>query len=261
MREQKKLEKYLMNEENLSWEKYLERFTGTVPIEIWSSIGLCGDKYQPETVESTMEIWHINNMSELKRLDNYKIVMEFKKKITREEVEKLPLIKISDWIDFLLREDIVEELLKICPDDFQPLKVTLISKNKHVEPFELHNYYAINVLKAIYALDEEASGVVWDKYNNKKKRRIIYKTNPWKEGGWRSYGDLTAEEQKEAGRDWYPIYHHKKLEKECRIAIDALTGGIVWHPEVAKLLPIHSRYRFITGKEQSEQYFASGELR
>jgi hypothetical protein len=43
----------------------------------------------------------------------------------------------------------------------------------------------------------------------------------------------------------------QRLSKPCMLAIDAYSGAIVWHPELAKVLPIDPMYWFIRDVEQA----------
>lgn len=52
-------------------------------------------------------------------------------------------------------------MLKLCSDDFQPIPVTLVSLHKEVEQFENKDFYTLNVVKCIQAIDESQSIIEW----------------------------------------------------------------------------------------------------
>ena len=130
-------------------------------------------------------------------------------------------------------------MLSLCPEDFQPIPVTLISLNKNVEPFEIKDFFAINVLKCIDAVDQERSVIEWSSNQIAYIRNLHYKKDPWQDGciGYSENG-RTA-------------YKHYQLDKPCLIAIDALSGAIIWHPKLAKHIH-HGPKEFFT--IDSEQY-------
>lgn len=184
--EQQKLAKYLLKELGLSWEGYLKRFENTAPLEFDMTNLYPFRSLRPEEVECEIDlIVNLSSPYRLKKFDKeYKIVGGVKKKVTREEVEKLDYIHPSFVkLGTLFHQRVIDIMLKICPDDFQPIPVTLISSNKHIEPFEIKSFYAINVLKCIDAIDQQQSIIDWSSDGEiPYLEELCYKENPWKDG-------------------------------------------------------------------------------
>jgi len=241
----KKLQKYLKTEQNISWEQYLQRFEGAKPIELWTTNYPL--RLQPELIESEIELLgKLNSEYSLKRLGHqYRIVVGFKKKIRKEEVFGLPYLRANVvGLEHLIHKDIIDRMLQICPDDFEPVPVKIIGTDKNSMPFELDSYYTINVLKRIKAIDEPNSDFIIDHDGWANIKKFRYKENPWQDGFEIGTNVGTSEE----------MYPPSKLEKPGMIAIDALSGAIVWHPELARLFPFDSLYWFIQDCEQDSLY-------
>lgn len=242
-KKQKKLAKYLLEKENTSWDQYLKRFQGTKPLKLRST-----DIY-PDRLSPSDSTWDTENPYAIgsngygpKKLEReYKITAGFKKrKVKKEDIEELPYLEtIFTTIDFLLHRNVIDIMQKICPDDFEIMPVTLYNLRKDTEYFEITDFYNINVLRCIDAIDQESSIMEWSDYGSISFSRIRYKENPWDNG--------TVLLKKENNRD---IYKHFKMEKSCKLAIDALTGAVIWHPDLAKELPTESYHWFITEKDQ-----------
>ena len=110
--------------------------------------------------------------------------------------------------------------------------------------FELDGYYTINVLRRIKAIDEPNSEFIIDQDGWANIKKFRYKENPWQDGFEIGANVGTSEE----------MYPSCKLDTSCKIAIDALSGAIVWHPELARLFPFDSLYWFIQDCEQDSLY-------
>ena len=202
---------------------------------------------QPEIIESEIEL--LGNLSSKrfpKRIGHrHKIVVGFKKKLRKGEVEGLPYLRSNVvGLSHLIRKDIIDKMLQICPDDFEAIPVKVIGTDKNSVPFELDSYYTINVLKRIKAIDEQRSEFKIDQDGWANIKKFRYKENPWQDGFDIGVNVGTSEEM-------YPSY---KLDTSCKLAIDALSGAIVWHPEIAKLFPFDALYWFIQDTEQGLFY-------
>jgi hypothetical protein len=241
----KKLQKYLQSERNISWEQYLQRFIGTKPIELWPTN--YPFRLQPELIESEVKLLgKLSSKYSFKRFDRqYKIIVGFKKKIRKEAVYNAPYLRCNIVaLDHLIRKDIIEQMLQICPDDFEAVPVQIIGTDKESVPFELKDYYTINVVKRIKAIDEPRSEFTIDHDGWVNIKKFCYKENPWQDGFNIGVNVGTSEE----------MYPSCKLDKPCMIAIDALSGAIVWHPELARLFPFDALYWFIQDVEQHFYY-------
>jgi hypothetical protein len=243
----KKLQKYLKIDEGIDWTEYLQRFEGTKPIELWMTN--YPFRLQPEEVEFEAGeeiLYKLNNSRHLKKIkQQYKLVVGFKKKVTKSEVADLPYLRVNvSGLEHLIHKDIIDLMLKLCPDDFEPIPVQVISANPHVEPFELNDYYTINVIKCIKAIDEPRSDFEISRNGVARIKKFRYKENPWQDGCKVILGKATLHEK----------FLPHKLDKPCKLAIDALSGAIVWHPEVARLFPYDSLFWFIQDIEQGRFY-------
>ena len=219
----KKLQKYLQAEPNINWEQYLQRFKGTQPIELWTTN--YPFRLQPELIESEIELLgKLSSEYSLKRLDHqHRIVVGFKKKIRKEEVKGLPYLRANVvGLDHLIHKDIIDQMLKICPDDFEAVPLKVIGTDKNSVPFELDSYYTINVLRRIKAIDESRSEFYISENGIAHIKKFCYKENPWQDG-FEIGANVGASE------DMYPSC---RIDTPCKIAIDALSGAIVWHPDL-----------------------------
>ncbi len=264
---QKKLQKYLATVRGIVWDEYLQRFEGSKPIELWLT-NYTLFRLQPEDTEFKIDlIGIINSKYSLKKFEKQNnLVVGFKKKVTKEEIENLPYLHANVLgLKHLIRKDIIELMLQLCPDDFEAIPVKVISANKHVEPFELNDYYTINVLRCIKAIDEANSDIVIDKDGWANIKKFRYRENPWEECciPWSERGkaaekmsdNLSEEERAELDKcDATPQYEYYTPAKPCKIAIDALSGAIVWHPSVAKLFPYDPLFWFVQDVEQGLWY-------
>jgi hypothetical protein len=241
----KKLQKYLQEKEDISWDYYLQRFEGTKPVEIWPTNYPIS--WEPTLVESEVELLgNLNNGYRAQRFElPCKIIVGFPKKIKQETIQDEPYLRVNAvGLYDLIHKDIIDKMLEICPDDFQPVPVKVIGTTKNDENFEFNHYYTINVLNRIKAIDETRSEFRISENGIAHFQKFKYKENPWQDGFVKGVSVGTSEE----------MYPSRKLEKPCMIAIDALSGAIVWHPRVAKLFSAGSFYWFIQDIEQHRHY-------
>lgn len=239
--EQKKLGTYLLKRYNLQWDKYLERFEGTKPL-LLRATAIYPRKLEPEQIESEVElIGMISSPLLLKKFEKqYRFVAGFKDKVTRDEVESLSYIYANFLgIDVLLHQRVIDIMMKICPDDFEPIPVTLVSLNKHVQYFETKSFYAINVLKCVNAFDpNKHSSDLKDIIDSMSIVNKYFKDDPWRDG-------FKLFRKPISGFD-YETYN---FEKPCSIAVEVPGFRVIWHPELAKELPVSSLAGFFFDTE------------
>ena len=174
---------------------------------------------------------NISSKYSRKRLgSDVNVEIGYVKRIKSEVIKKQKYIEAS-WISAgtLFQKDIIDQMLEICPDDFEPVAVTLTNWHKESEPFKIEDFYAINVLQVIKAVDETKSVIDWSENGIPYIHKLCYKEDPWQDGCDTLYGPSAP---KDTNR-----YPPKKLDKPCMIAIDALSGAVVWHPKLAAILP------------------------
>lgn len=75
----------------------------------------------------------------------------------------------------IVREDVLAILQEECPDDFQAFPVTIKAENDQVPPFELTNYFLINVTNLAGQLDEELceGSINYERHNSNIKYKIL----------------------------------------------------------------------------------------
>jgi hypothetical protein len=198
-------------------QEYLQRFAGTVPLVIYPN-GRYPHKCRPIFVESEINLrrglYQIQNIQPNKQ---YKIIAGFKK------------AKLEDFIHFdwlmggggipdLFNKRLIEKIQNICPNDFIALPVILVNSSDKVAPYENKDFYVVNALNTIDAIDREKS--VIDIYPSGRERVIkrVYKEDPWQ-------GHL--------------------------IAFDTSIIGMIYHPKLAKELYPSKQFQFLTPEEDS----------
>lgn len=204
--------------------QYLARFEENIPLVI-SGRGLFTRKYQIHFVESD-----INLRSGLYRIENiepnkqYKIVGGFDKTKLEEFIDH-DWISPSDKMPMLFNKRLVNKIQIICPNDFIALPVTIINLTDQVEVYENRDFYIINALNTLDAIDEDKStfcDTTWSDDSKKPKKRV-YKKNPWN-------GHLLA------------------FEKNIK--------EMIWHPSLAKELYPSKQFHFLTPEEDSFYWLA-----
>lgn len=70
---------------------------------------------------------------------------------------KLDKLLIKQGGEELYHKRIVNKILELCPDDVQALPVTIFNHSDLNEQFENHDYFLLNILHTIDALDVERS--------------------------------------------------------------------------------------------------------
>lgn len=199
-------------------QEYLQRFIGTIPLII-APRNPYPHKCRPIFVESEIDLeyglYQIQNIQPNKQ---YKIIAGFKK------------AKLEDFIHFdwlmggggipkLFNKRLVEKMQNICPNDFIALPVILINLSDKIAPYENKDFYVVNALNTIDAIDREKS-VIDYAYEGDKGRVIkrVYKEDPWQ-------GHL--------------------------IAFDDSIYSMIYHPKLAKELYPSKQFQFLTPEEDS----------
>ncbi|MGI4753484.1 MAG: hypothetical protein ACRYE8_07195 [Janthinobacterium lividum] len=184
-------------------QKYLQRFGGTEPLVIYSHSYYL-NKCSPDLVETDIKLrrglYQIQNLEPSK---TYKIIVGFKK-AKLEDFIHFDWLYGGDGVPDLFNKKLVEKMQLICPNDFIALPVTLINLSDQVEPYENKDFYIVNALNTIDAIDREKS-IISYAYEGDKGRVLnrIYKENPW---------------------------------QEHMIAFDDSIYEMIWHPKLAKAL-------------------------
>ena len=244
----RKLKKYLLEYRNLTWEEYLKRFEIAKPLELRPT------DYYPRKFEIEPANWgpdinpYRNKIGSsayaIKKLDKeYKITVGYKGRASKEELQEIPYLECSISLycpDYLLNRKVIDIMQQICPEDFEAIPVTIINQRKNSEYFEIKDFYALNFLKCVDAIDRQESTIQWGKFNDVPHvSKLRYKENPWQDGAIR-IPHKKREEQ----------HRHFRLEKPCKLAIDVVTGAYIWHPELARDIPFDPYFWLIEDSEQ-----------
>ena len=251
-KDQIKLAQYLQKAFDISWEEYMQRFESTKPLEFFRttyvSVGFYVKAIQASfEPHASLSCRHI-----LKPLGpDVKIIGGLKRKLTKEQFEKFNYFKTSGsgW-STLFHRRVVEQLLNICPDDFEPVPVTVVSQHEDRETYESKEFFMLNFLKCIDAIDQTRSVIIpavcpdEGKVYHCRIGKFYYKDDPWSDGC-----DLITRSN-DKRYDYYERQIFYKMDKPCKLAIDQLSGALLWHPSVAKQMPISSTYFFTTDEEQ-----------
>lgn len=252
-KEQAKLARYIKERSLLEWDEYMVRFKGTKPLELWRTKHCPLNLDIKKISESVETLGIICSKYRLKPVGpDIKLVGGLLRKMEKEELEKLNYLETDavGW-EKIFHRRVIEILQKLCPEDFEAVPVTIRSVHKDIAPYETNEFYMLNVLKCIDAVDmtksvikplySKISGKIFDYHITE----LYYKEDPWQDG----YDAITRNKDPNYSEEDSVIYY--KMDKPCRLAIDGLSGAIVWHPSVAKELPISSMWRFIMDYEQN----------
>jgi len=119
----------------------------------------------------------------------------------------------------LFHESALEKINKLCPNDIQAFNVTIINDPKLKKSFENKDYYVLNILNQIDALDEERSEIEnVDLGTGRYYRRVgrgAFKNDSWN-------GHLIAE--------------------------DRVSHRVLWHPRLARAFKTAKGIKFITAE-------------
>lgn len=193
----------------------LKNFNTTRPLQLFPT-GYDNSKLYAYYLSSfdRMELWL--NPKKLESLPELVFKIEALPKIFTKK-DELP---VSQSMGDLYHKRIVEKMQQICPDDFQALPVKLINNEKSKEAFENHDYYMLNILHKIDALDMERSVIEhWQRAN----------------------GQMTYSVHK-------PCFKDDKWEGHL-IARAKNLGRILWHPVLAKEFAKHKTIKFLADDE------------
>ncbi|WP_341751168.1 hypothetical protein [Candidatus Tisiphia endosymbiont of Piscicola geometra] len=200
-------------------QEYLQRFVGAVPLVIYPHDPYL-HKCKPTFVESEIDLeYGLNQIQNIQLNKQYKIIAGFKK------------AKLEDFIHFdwlmggggipdLFNKCLVKKMQNICPNDFIALPVILINLSDKIASYENKDFYVVNALNTIDAIDREKS-VIRYSFEGDKGRVIkrIYKEYPWQ-------GHL--------------------------IAFDtSIYNSMIYHPKLAKELYPSKQFQFLTPEEDS----------
>ena len=197
--------------------QYLARFEGDIPLVIYPR-GLFRPKFQIKLVESEINLRsYLEPIEGIVSNKQYKIVAGFNEIKLEEFID-------HDWISrcgkmpSLFNKRLVEKIKKICPDDFMALPVTIINLTDQVESYENKDFYIVNPVYTLDAIDHEKSTFGTWADDSKKPKKRAYQDDPWN-------GHLLA------------------FEKNIK--------EMIWHPSLAKELYPSKQFHFLTPEEDS----------
>ena len=151
--------------------KYLKRLECTIPLVIHPTCYPI--EFQLNLVESEINLEYEPKPIQNIELDKkYKIVAGFEK-IDLQDFINFDWLMGGSKIPDLFNKRLVDKMQKICPNDFIALPVTLMNLSNKIEPYENKDFYIINALNTIDALDRKKSTI----YFSVEKR--VYKKDPW----------------------------------------------------------------------------------
>jgi hypothetical protein len=127
---------------------------------------------------------------------------------------KLDTLMVKNGGDDLFHKRIVKKMLQICPDDFQALPTTIINHESISEQFKNHDYYLLNILHFIDAIDEERSSIRYRQWEDGTPRVNIDKRR-FRDDCWE--GHLIARDRRTFRVLWHPLLarefaHHKSIQ-------------------------------------------------
>lgn len=217
----KRFIKVLQTYYGITLEEYMQRFERTRPLKCSPIGGM--PTYRADLIEADFDLYDTNSSYpevSKKTYDLYKapkILLGLK--YTYEKIIKHDVFCPGWGKSPLFHKSIIERMKKICrEDEVQFLPVIIKNLTDKVEPYEIYDYYIINVLNTINALDEDKS--ILDDTGPKGFTLIestVFKEDPW--------GEIQ------------------------NIAIDKISGAIIYHPRLAKAMLPLERYYFTMDSE------------
>ena len=193
----------------------LENFNTTRPLQLYPT-GYDNTKIDAYYLSSfdRMELWL--NPRKLYPLPELVFSIEALPKI----FTKHDFLMVKQSLGHLYHKRIIEKMQEICPNDFQALPVKLINNEKSKEAFENHDYYMLNILHKIDALDMERSVIKYWKFSDGTPTSTV-KIARFKDDKWGSH--LIAREKN--------------------------ISNILWHPTLAKEFVKHKTIKFLADDE------------
>ena len=188
-----------------------ENFNTTRPLQIYST-GYSNAK---------KDVWY---MSEFDRWDiivyrkklDYQPELLFNIETAPRNFTKLNMLSIKQGGDCLLHKRVVKKMLELCPNDIQALPTKIINHESMSEQIENHDYYLLNILHEIDAIDEERSVIEhWQLESGKMTSSVRKK---------RFHNDR---------------WNDHLIVRDCR------TGRILWHPRLAREFATHKSIMFL----------------
>lgn len=105
----------------------------------------------------------------------YKIVFGIKAK--PEEFLKYDFLWCPDGPAFVAHRRAIEKLTEMCPDDFQAFPIEIKNLDSKDTPFINKDYYIINILNLVDAIDKEKSDIRYSKNGVPYIDKVILKEN------------------------------------------------------------------------------------
>lgn len=197
--------------------QYMARFEGSVPLVIYPR-GLFTYKYQLHFVESEIDLkFGLSQIQDIKPNTHYKIVAGFEK-TKLEDFINLDWFGGGGGIPMTFNKRLVNKMRQLCPNDFIALPITIINLSDQVDPYQNNDFYIVNPLNTLDAIDKEKSTTYIYSSGTMDIKKRIYKKNPWQ-------GHL--------------------------IAFDKSIRQMIFHPTLAKELYPSKQFHFLTPEEDS----------
>lgn len=204
----------------MSTKQNLVKFNGNKPLEKFP------DSYYPDKYE--LEYYGFESPKEFDLLSIYKkdqkINIESMSaivcgiKASSDEFEKYDFLCPTCGPDFVVHKRVLDKFNEICPNDGQALPIVIKNLDPRREQFENRNYYLINILNTIDMIDKTETILV-----NEDGKKLISPNN----------------------------VHFKTVEYMGNYLFirEKLTGGILFHPSLAKLFIKSKGVQFLSEEE------------
>jgi hypothetical protein len=210
------------NKTKAEMAEYLKRFEGDRPLIMYSS-GRFLNKYIPDLIESEIRLrGGLYTIPGIQRNKEYKIIAGLDK-LTQDELLKRDCLYMGIGLPYTFHKRVVEKMEQVCPNDFIPLQVTLISTSDRLEPYENKDFYIVNALHTIDALDHEKSDISYDNKNDKSKGGLVFKR----------------------------VYKEEDFWQGHLMVFESTDNKIIYHPKLAKALYPGKHYQFLTQDERN----------
>ena len=164
--------------------------------------------------------WYLSEFDRLKiemKQQKLEVIPEllFNIQVPPRTFTKLDEIMVKQGGEELYHKRIVNKILELCPDDVQVLPVTIFNHPDLNEQFENHDYFLLNILHTVNALDEERS-TFFDLNDIAFVKRHVFHNDRWD-------GHL--------------------------IARDKRSGRVIWHPRLAREFAKSKSIMFLSDDE------------
>ena len=196
----------------------MKRFEDTEPLAI-TDTKIIYFKYTAELLESELYLEYGHRSIKNIEIDKeYKIVAGLELKL--EKFVDHDLLVGGSELPNLFHRRVVNKMQEICPEDFIVLPVTITNLDDKVEAYENKDFYIVNALNTLDALDRDQSVIkYWSEKDEGTTRRRVFKDNPW-DGHYLAF---------------------------CRPSL----RGMIYHPKLARALYPNKYFDFATADEKN----------